>query len=331
MASIRKKSGKWQVQIRRQGFPQISKTFARKADAVEWARSMDAKADRVELPPNRRILDAVTLQELVERYREEVVTMKRGGANEAIMINAFLRDPICKKSLSKIGDRDWAAYRDKRLQKITAKSLKRELSPISNMFTVAAAEWGFEALSNPISRLKITATDNKRTRRLSKFEELKLLNTAKEMRVSYLEPLIMLALETGMRRGELLRILDSHIDFRRRLLVVPETKNGYSRTIPLSLKAVKILTARQVEADEGGRLFPVSENAVRLSWARVCSRTGLHDLHFHDLRHEAISRLFEMGLTTPEVAMISGHKDIRMLFRYAHANQTSILKKLDAG
>jgi integrase len=131
----------------------------------------------------------------------------------------------------------------------------------------------------------------------------------------------------GMRRGEILAIKKTDIDFRKKVLLITETKNGFSRYIPLTKNALEIFKART--GDSEGRLFPITANAFRLAWEHVRARAGLDDLHFHDLRHEAISRLFEIGLTTPEVASISGHRDARMLFRYAHAERQSIFQKLD--
>jgi integrase len=111
-------------------------------------------------------------------------------------------------------------------------------------------------------------------------------------------------------------------------VTIHESKNGYSRTIPLTTKAIALLHELQTGV---GQVFPISANALRLSWARVTRRAMLENFHFHDLRHEAISRFFEMGLTVPEVASISGHRDIRMLMRYAHADVSLLVHKLGTG
>ncbi len=130
---------------------------------------------------------------------------------------------------------------------------------------------------------------------------------------------------TGMRRGELLRAQWADIDPQKRILHVPMTKNGHPRTIPLSSAALKIIDALPRNND---RLFALSANAVRLAWGRLAKRAGVVDLHFHDLRHEAISRFFEKGLSVPEVALISGHRDVRMLFRYTHLKPEDVAAKL---
>jgi len=140
-----------------------------------------------------------------------------------------------------------------------------------------------------------------------------------------LAPIIRFAIETGMRRGEIVNVRWEDIDFETSTLHIPITKNGHSRTIPLTEEAGGILKALP-SADE--RVFPVSGNAIRLAWDRLKRRVGIEDLHFHDLRHEAISRFFEMGLSVPEVALISGHRDYRMLFRYTHLRAEDVAKKL---
>ncbi|MBG6157242.1 integrase [Labrenzia sp. EL_159] len=117
-------------------------------------------------------------------------------------------------------------------------------------------------------------------------------------------------------------------------MTILESKNGYSRTIPLTPGAFALLHDMRGEAESedvrSERVFPLTANALRMAWERMLAKTDIEDLHFHDLRHEAISRFFEMGLTVPEVASISGHRDMKMLMRYAHADTTRLAKKLEA-
>lgn len=115
------------------------------------------------------------------------------------------------------------------------------------------------------------------------------------------------------------------VDLDRKMLTVRQGKNGHARTIPLSTDAASVLRSLRSDTDHP---FPVSANALRLSWDRLRQRVGIEDLHFHDLRHEAISRFFELGLSVPEVALISGHRDVRMLFRYTHLRPENIGEKL---
>ncbi|RWK20777.1 MAG: site-specific integrase [Mesorhizobium sp.] len=336
MATFRKRNGKWQVQIRRQGFPIQSKSFVSKADATEWARTIERQHDRQELGPDRKTLKAITLSDLVTRYRDEVVPQKKGSAIETILLNRFLRYSICQKTLYELSTADFAAYRDQRLKEpkhrsdrpVTPKSLKRELSPLSHMFRHAIVEWEIP-LRNPLDGLKLKVTDNKRERRLQAGELERLLEATKKGKNRLVVPIILFALETAMRRGEILAIQFRHIDFERHSLVIPETKSGYSRVIPLTTRATTILAALRTEDTKPIALvFPVTPVALRLQWDRLTKRAGIDDLNFHDLRHEAISRLFELGLSIPEVASISGHRTPAMLFRYAHASHETVRAKL---
>ena len=132
---------------------------------------------------------------------------------------------------------------------------------------------------------------------------------------------------TAMRRGEILSAKWENFKIKDKTLSLPITKNGFRREVPLSKEALKILERLKPQAS--GLIFPVSGNALQLTWKRIVSNNGIQDLRFHDLRHEAISRFFEMGLTIPEVALISGHRDIRMLFRYTHLKASAVADKLD--
>ncbi|TPL51628.1 site-specific integrase [Mesorhizobium sp. B2-4-6] len=336
MATLRKRNGKWQVQVRRQGFPVQTRSFHSKAAASEWARTVERQHDRHELGPDRKTLKSITLADLVTRYRNEVVPKKKGSAVETILLNRFLRYPICQKTLYELSTADFAAYRDQRLKEpkyrsnkpVTAKSLKRELSPLSHMFRHALVEWEIP-LENPLEGLKLQVADNKRERRLRSGELERLLEATKKCKNGLVAPIILFALETAMRRGEMLSVQFRHIDFERHSLVIPETKSGYSRMIPLTVGAVTILAALRPGAAKPTDLaFPITPVAMRLQWDRLTKRAQIDDLNFHDLRHEAISRLFELGLSIPEVASISGHRTPQMLFRYAHANQEAVRAKL---
>ncbi|WP_245163375.1 site-specific integrase [Bradyrhizobium vignae] len=165
-----------------------------------------------------------------------------------------------------------------------------------------------------------------RTRRLRPGELNRLLKATRSCRSPPISQIIQFALATGMRRGEIADMQWKDLDLKRRLLTIPVTKNGHARTIPLSNGAIKSLPKR---CSIDGRVFSMTGNAIHLAWDRITERAGLDDLRFHDLRHEAISRFFELGLTIPEVATISGHRDATMLLRYAHASSSAVFKKLN--
>jgi integrase len=326
MASFRKRGSKWQVQIRRKGLHPFSRSFLTLKDARAWARHLEAQADRRDLPPDRRVLDQMTLGDLVRRYLDSVTPKKRSCASERAVLRAFLSCPIASKRLSDLRTEDFAAYRDERLKAIKPTSLKRELTPIRHLFRIAKNEWGVPLGESPLDKLELNAPDHRRERRLRDGELEKIRRASARCRNSLILPIIKFALATGMRRSEILALRWTDVAFEDRSLIIQLAKNRHGRTIPLTMSAVDVLSGMDKSADH---VFPMSANAFRLAWERLRRRAGLRDLRFHDLRHEAISRLFELGLTTPEVALISGHRDLRMLLRYAHAQRQTILSKLD--
>jgi integrase len=182
--------------------------------------------------------------------------------------------------------------------------------------------------NNPISDIKKPPPSKPRDRRLEGGEEAKVLAACREGRNKLIEPITRFAIETGMRRGELLALTWKDINLDNRTLHIEHTKNGHPRTIPLSSEAVNLLRGLEALSERTGNVFPMTRNSLKLAWQRVVKRAGVEDLHFHDLRHEAISRFFERGLSIPEVALISGHRDPRMLFRYTHLKAEDLAHKL---
>ena len=364
MASIRLRNAKYHVQVRRKDQPSVTKSFCHRKDAEVWARQMEILADRNELPNHSKATGNITLGDLVDRYLREITPKKAGAVTERIVLRAFLRHSIAGKELSKIRNKDFASYRDQRLEHIKPQTLKRQLNPLHHMFEIARDEWGVPIVENPLDKLRLKFIDQRRERRLKEGELDRIISEAQKCKNPYVVPVIMFAVETAMRRGEILGVHWDHIDWKHRSVVIPVSKNGYSRVIPLTPKALRTLEELRkgisngigvsvatfslssphskelsgIERKERENdqtcpqsdtvVFPVTANALRLNWERLKKRAEIVDLHFHDLRHEAISRFFEMGLTVPEVALISGHRDPRMLLRYAHGDTKVVQRKL---
>lgn len=329
MATIRKRGGKYQVQIRRKGFGLVSRSFHTRADANEWARFTEAQADRGELPPPIKMLERHKVREIIERYRDEISVKKLSHNTEIYILNAFLRHSMADYSLARISPSDFSAYRERRQAEVKAGTVNRELSIIKHAFDIAMREWDIPLRHNPLGKIKKLKVQNSRNRRLLPEEFEAIEAEATNSRNPHIMRLIRFAIETAMRRGEILRLKWSDIDLKARTLFIPVAKNGHSRTIPLSRQAIAILQELQTAQQRGGDLvFPLSDNAAKLAWQRLIERTNIENLHFHDFRHEAISRFFERGLSVPEVALISGHRDFGMLFRYTHMNPELIAEKL---
>ena len=330
MATIRQRNGKWQAQVRHRGQPTLSRTFNLRADAVRWSKQTEAEVDRLGVSPDRSILRRLSLGDLLRRFRDEVCPNRRGQSVETFTINGFLRSDLASKWLAEITPEGFAAYRDQRLKLVRAGTVNRELGLIQRIWEVAKVEWGIPLPENPMKSISKPKADKPRERRLRAGEWDRLVEASRESRNPFLLPLVQLALATGMRRGELLNAHWGDLNWTASTLHIPWSKTGEPRTIPLSGQAKRLLAGLGVIWSSDDRVIPISTEAAKLSWQRLTRRAGIEDLRFHDLRHEAVSRFFELGLTVPEVALISGHKDPRMLFRYTHLRAADVAKKIHA-
>jgi len=243
---------------------------------------------------------------------------------EITRINSFLKDNMSKLSLSEITAKTFADYRDRRLREVTPSTVSREFNIFRHVFQVAINEWDIPLGSNPLHKVKLPKYDDKRNRRLEPGELDTIKSYCKNRQQAELLNVIIMAVETGMRRGELLRLSKEHFNTDNRTLYIPLTKTGHPRTIPLTSTAAAIVD----NLKSGQLVYSKSTEGFMSAWQRLIKRTGIVDLRFHDLRHEAISRFFEMGLSVPEVALISGHRDYRMLQRYTHLKPEEVALKL---
>lgn len=330
MATITKRGNRWEAQVRRKGYPSQTKSFLLKSDAQEWARYIEQQVDRRSLPYDPRKLDNITLKELLEKYRDEVIPQKRSPDREIALLNAFMvrSAKLVAMPLSSIGVSHFCIYRDKRAKTVKPATICRELGLIQHAYDIAIKEWDYPIQFNPVAKVKKPEIRNRRERRLSFCELKSLLKSLSACQSPQMRLLALFAIATGMRRGEILAAEWKHINLDTRILHIPVTKTGHPRTIPLTKRAIRVLHELAEVVGTGKHIFTITEDAFRMAWKRVIKRAGVTDLHFHDFRHEAISRFFERGLSVPEVALISGHRDYRMLFRYTHLRAEDIVAKL---
>src|SRR3954447_5788810 len=194
MATIRKLRGRWQAQVRRKGMAPRAKSFDKKADAEQWARSLEAEVDRCGALPDTRIAENTTLGEIMTRYRDEISPTKRSAKTEIIRINALLRRQICHRTLTLLSSSDVATYRDERLKAVAPATVVRELNTISHALEIAQREWGVYLARNPVKLVRRPTPPRGRTRRLEGDEEQRLLVAADQGRNLFMKPLIILAL-----------------------------------------------------------------------------------------------------------------------------------------
>jgi len=325
MATISKRKTGWFAQVPRKGYEPEYKTLPTKDAAQRWARERESLIDLGGQPVSHRELRSITLGDLVRRYITEITPSKLSADTERLRLQKMLKAPLCALSLSDLSTAPIAAYRDKRMKEVKPGTVARELSLLHNIIEVARREWLVGIMTNVVAQVRRLPVKNARDRRLNPGELKRLIDALRATRNKLIKPAVLLAIETAMRRGELLNLTWDAVDLQSRTANIPHTKTGYARTIPLTDQALAIL--EEIPRSDC-RVLPLTAMALRLAWNRVRERAGMPDLRFHDLRHEAISRFAEMGLTSAELAVVSGHRDPRMLMRYTHLRPADLARKL---
>ncbi|WP_394144669.1 tyrosine-type recombinase/integrase [Burkholderia multivorans] len=326
----------YQAKLRKVGYPLMSRTFATPELAAEWADSVESalslrnarrRADIAireaidKAPPDR-----VTLGDLLIKYRDTITPRKRSDSTERLRIGAMLRNPISLCAVAYLTNVQAAQWRDERLKAVSAPTVRREQTILAHVLQIAGNEWGIKLESNPFRTIAKPKDSRPRERRLRGDEEQRLLASCKEARNPLLLPAVLLAVETAMRQSELVTLRWENVHLNVPCVYLPDTKNGESRGVPLSSKAIAVL--QSVRSDHA-QVFPgLTAEALKRAFIRAARRARLEDFRFHDLRHEATSRLFEKGLTLAEVAAVTGHKTWAMLRRYTHLQLGDLARKL---
>ncbi len=349
MATFVQRNSGWQAKVRRQGAPTISRTFDLKADAEAWAREIERELQRGNMAAATNEAGRVTLGQVVESYTAAVLPRLRGGGAAGYVRACDAR--FGAFFLGSVRSVDVAAWRDELLRGgLSAQSVIHHLNTLSSIFKHAEKELSIPLpAGNPAKAIRKPAAPKSRDRRLRPCELDALLAASDSTkRTPGLRQIITLAVETSMRLGELLGLEWKHVDLAKRTAHLVDTKNGESRTVALSSAALESLSAmhalpRRIDS----RVFGwAGADSFEKTWVRckvralatcseACKRAGtkpdpafLADLRFHDLRHEATSRLFEKGLGIMEVASMTGHKSLAMLKRYTHVEAEKLAAKL---
>jgi integrase/predicted RNase H-like HicB family nuclease len=277
----------------------------------------------------------ITLAKAFGIYKSQVSVLKKGYEQEKYRIEQICRSFLGKKIVRQITTVDIASYRDQRLlevnprtqRQLSTSTVRLEMSLLSNFFDIARIEWGL-CDTNPVSNVRKPKPPPGRDRRLTAREERLILRYCHAHPNQELYSIFVLAIETAMRQGEILKLRWEHINLKYRVAHLPETKNGSKRDVPLSNKARDVLIRLGVKS--AGPVFGYTQNGLKSTWRFMTIKLGIENLHFHDIRHEATSRLFELGtLDMMEIASITGHKSLSMLRRYTHLKATRLVKKLE--
>jgi integrase len=323
MATIRQRSNlSWQVIVRRTGFPKQHKVFKKKQDAILWARQIEHEIDQGNRVDFKRA-EQVTIKDIVNHYlTQEATQLNRSYKREQSrmrLINEFFGDYV----IAQITPARIALFRDTRLSEgLSPATVIKDINTLSKVLKMAQIGWGVYLANNPILSVNKPKVVGHRVRRLSSKEENILIqNTTFNM-----QAVIIFAIETGMRLGEILSLQWTQI--QNDMAVLNQTKNNEIRYVPFTKKVIHLLqTLPKSIDDKRVFFFWKTVSGFESSWQKFKRKEELVDLRFHDLRHEAISRLFEKGLNHMEVSAISGHKSLHILRKYTHFNYIFLKRK----
>ena len=341
MATITKtESGTWKALIRRKGWPATSKTFRTKRDAEDWSRTTEDEIIRGIYSP-RSQSEKLTLSSAIDRYLKEVTPAKKASTQKAEQGRAKqIKTELGRYSLAALNTDIISTYRDSRLEEGKSNNTVRlELALLSHIFTTAIKEWNMGIVINPVLNIRKPSAGQGRDRRLMGDEEERLLEACDQHSNPFLGWMVKLALYTGMRHGEISNLTRQDINLEKRTLLLSDTKNNESRTVPLTNKALVVIKEvlnhpiRPVDITllfygEPGRDKKRKPYTINKLWNQALKRAEIQDLRFHDLRHEATSRFVEAGLSDQEVASITGHKSMQMLKRYTHLKTENLTDKI---
>lgn len=344
MATIRKqKSGRWRAQVRRKGRA-LSQTFVRYEDARSWAMDREREIERGETPLNARLARVRTFADLIDLHVADMKEVGRAPGRSKSATLSMLRRRLGKLTLAELDREQLVKFgRERALEGAGPTTLSIDIGVIKLVVQHAAAVHGLPVRVEPIdlarialSRLGLVGHSQERNRRPTDAEIERLIRHFDDnpRQVIPMGRIIKFAIATAMRQEEICRVTWSDLNTRTKMLTIrdrkdPRRKKGNDQRIPLldvsgydALALIEEQRARRGNLDD--RIFPVNHKSISNLFTRACGRLGIMDLHFHDLRHEATSRLFEAGYRIEQVALVTGHKDWKMLRRYTHLQPESL-------
>ncbi len=340
MANIEKrvsKDGKtsYRVKIRLKGSPSQSATFERLTDAKKWTQQTES-AIREGRHFKTTEAKRHTLTDLIDRYIQDVLPSKKSAKDQTQQLK-WWKAEIGSHTLSDVTPSLLAECRDKLGREITVRkkprspaSVVRYIAALSHAFTIAVKEWGWLE-DNPMRKVTKPKESRGRVRFLSDDERIRLLKVCKESSSPYLYIVVVLALSTGMRQGEIMGLTWDTVDLSQGRAILHETKNGERRAVAITGHALEVLKdLNKIRRIDCNLLFPAKESRpqkpqkpmdLRTPWETAVKKAELQDFHFHDLRHSTASYLAMNGASLAEIAEVLGHKTLQMVKRYAHLSE----------
>jgi len=329
MASITKRGPyQYQAQIRKKGYPTQTQTFETRREAEDWAKKVEVEMTQSTFV-DRSVLKRTTFGELLERYGREQTSKKRGCETEMVRIRALKKHPLAARPLSTLECTDFEKYVAERSRTCRPETVRRELVIISAVFTKARS-WKYP-LESPLAGVDWPEKGHHRNRRLRGDEEARLMAAANHSisRAPTLPHCIVLAKETGMRAGEIVKLCRAQIDLDVPAIRLGITKNGHPRTVPLNEPAEAAVRAL-LELSEGERLTSFHDSrGMSVAFRRACKRAGITGLRFHDLRHEAASR-FAPRMQAATLTKIMGWVNMQEAMRYYNPTDEELVAAVRA-
>lgn len=340
MASVIKVGGKWRAQVRRKGFPTETRSFDVKSQAAAWAAKIEA--DMVALKhQDTRIIANMTMADLIDRYSREVGGVKAFGKNKASVL-AMMKAELGRHTIPGLTVDVLMEYvRARRAGGAGGVTIAIDLSYLCSLFKTAQNLFRLPVNLSVVSAVRanmqylgLSSKSKERDRRPTADEISRIcehFEAKKRQRVPMID-VINFAIETAMRAGEIIRLKWSDLNDGDRTIIIrdrkhPQLKEGNDQEVPL-LGAAYEIAKRQPRIDDEPRIFPITEGTISTLFPRACATLKIEDLHFHDLRHEGITRLFEQGYTMEQVMLVSGHRDPKMLMRYVQLRAKDLHRPL---
>ena len=325
MAVIRKSGRGWQVLIRKKNYAPVYKTFISKAVASSWAQETELKIEQG-IFQNLEEAGRTTLNEILLSYRDNVTTKKRGHVQEATKINKLMRQDIVKNNLARLSTLKISKFRDAWLLDHNPSTVNKYLTIISCSIDYAMQELGIYLPGNACKNVKRPREPEFSSDAIETFEEDLLIKFAADSKAVWLKAMIVLGIDCGMRRGEILKLASKDVSYETGTAVLRLTKNGEDRKIGLTPRAMEELKKLPVNID--GRLINCKNvDQFKFYWRQLRRITGVKKT-FHQTRHTFCTRAGMKGWSAVEIAAQTGHRDLRVLRRYVHLQGEYLAKKL---
>ena len=325
MASIYKRNGKWRVEIRKIGSKGIHKSFIVKDDAIRFARETEVKIEQG-LYQDLTLAKTTKLKDVLAQYRDRVSINKKGYEQERYKINKIIRSDIADKTLSQLTPIVLFEFIEQQKKLYTASTINKSITIINLALKFAERFLGVSLNKNPLKFIKRLKESQFIGKVIEPHEEVLLLKHVEFSKLYWLKTAIILGIDCGLRRGEILKLKSEDVNYNNSTAILRDTKNGETREIGLSSRAIKELKKLPVSID--GKLFPCKRLDTFTFYYKQLQRWSGVKKRFHDTRHTFASRSSTSGWSITEIAAQGGWKQLQVLKRYTHIKAEYLAKKM---